>query len=40
MYSTEIMTGKATKDSTMDQDGEGAPNYEQLQDLIQRECNK
>ena len=38
--SNEIIMGKSTKDTTMELDGEGATNFEQLQDLIRKECNK
>ena len=32
--------GKSTEDTAMELDGEGAANFEQLQDLIRKECNK
>ena len=32
--------GKTTEDTAMELDGEGAANFEQLQDLIQKECDK
>ena len=32
--------GKTTEDTAMELDGEGATNFEQLQDLIQKECDK
>ena len=32
--------GKTTEDTAMELDEEGAANFEQLQDLIQKECNK
>ena len=32
--------GKSTKDTAMELDGEGAANFEQLQDLIRKECDK
>ena len=32
--------GKITEDTAMELDGEGATNYEQLQDPIRKECNK
>ena len=32
--------GESTEDTAMELDGEGATNYEQLWDLIQKECNK
>ena len=32
--------GKSTKDTTMELDGEGATNFEQLQDLIRKKCDK
>ena len=38
--SNEIIMGKSTKDTAMELDGEGAANFEQLQDLIRKECNK
>ena len=38
--SNEIIMGKTTEDTAMELDGEGAANFEQLQDLIQKECNK
>ena len=34
------MLGKSTEDTAMELDGEGATNFEQLQDLIQKECDK
>ena len=36
----EIIMGKTTEDTAMELDGEGAANFEQLQDLIQKECDK
>ena len=38
--SNEIMMGKSTEDTAMELDGEGAANFEQLQDLIRKECDK
>ena len=38
--SNEIILGKSTEDTTMELDGEGAANYEQLKDLIKKECDK
>ena len=38
--SNEIIMGKTTEDTTMELDGEGAANFEQLQDLIRKECDK
>ena len=38
--SNEIIMGKTTKDIVMELDGEGAANFEQLQDLIWKECDK
>ena len=38
--SNEIILGKSTEDTTMELDGEGAANYEQLKDLIRKECDK
>ena len=38
--SNEIILGKLTEDTTMELDGEGATNYEQLKDLIRKECDK
>ena len=32
--------GKTTEDSAMELDGEGTANFEQLQDLIRKECDK
>ena len=32
--------GKTTEGTAMELDGEGAANFEQLQDLIRKECNK
>ena len=32
--------GKTTEDTAMELDGEGATNFEQLQDLIRKECDK
>ena len=38
--SNEIIMGKTTEDTAMELDGEGAANFEQLEDLIRRECDK
>ena len=38
--SDEIIMGKSMEETAMELDGEGAENFEQLQDLIRRECNK
>ena len=38
--SNEIIMGKTTEDIAMELDGEGAADFEQLQDLIQKECDK
>ena len=38
--SKEIIMGKTTEDTAMELDGEGAANFEQLQDLIRKECDK
>ena len=38
--SNEIIMGKTTEDIAMELDGEGAANFEQLQDLIRKECDK
>ena len=38
--SNEIIMGKSTKDTVMELDGEGAANFEQLQDLIRKKCDK
>ena len=38
--SNEIIMGKTTEDTAMELDGEGAANFEQLQDLIRKECDK
>ena len=38
--SNEIIMGKTTEDTAMELDGEGAADFEQLQDLIQKECDK
>ena len=32
--------GKSTEETAMELDGEGATNFEQLQDLIWKECDK
>ena len=32
--------GKSTEDTSIELDGEGAANYEQLKDLIRKECDK
>ena len=36
----EIIMGRATEDTVMELDGEGAANFEQLKDLICKECDK
>ena len=38
--SNEIIMGKSTEDTAMELDREGAANFEQLQDLIRKECDK
>ena len=38
--SHEIIMGKTTEDTAMELDGEGAADFEQLQDLIRKECDK
>ena len=38
--SNEIIMGKTTEDTAMGLDGEVAANFEQLQDLIRKECDK
>ena len=38
--SNEIILGKSTEDTAIELDGEGAANYEQLKDLIRKECDK
>ena len=38
--SNEIIMGKTTEDTAMELDGEGAANFEQLEDLIRKECDK
>ena len=38
--SNEIIMGKSTEDTVMELDGEGVANYEQLKDLICKECDK
>ena len=38
--STEIIMGKTTEDTAMELDAEGGPSFEQLQDLIKKECDK
>ena len=38
--STEIIMGKTTEDTAMELDGEGGASFEQLQDLIKKECDK
>ena len=38
--SNEIIMCKSTKDTAMELDGEGAANFEQLQVLIRKECDK
>ena len=36
----EIIQGKATKDTAMELDSEGAAYYEQLKELVHKECDK
>ena len=38
--SNEIIMGKTTEETAMELDGEGAADFEQLQDLIRKECDK
>ena len=38
--SNEIIMGKTTEDTAMELDGEGGADFEQLQDLIRKECDK
>ena len=38
--STEIIMGKTTEDTAMELDAEGGASFEQLQDLIKKECDK
>ena len=38
--SNKIIMGRSTEDTAMELDGEGAANYEQLKDLIHKECDK
>ena len=38
--SNEIIMGKSTEDTAMELEGEGAADFEQLQDLIRKECDK
>ena len=38
--SNEIIMGKTTEDTAMELDGEGAADFEQLQNLIRKECDK
>ena len=38
--SNEIIIGQATEDTAMELDREGAVNFEQLKDLIRKECDK
>ena len=38
--SNEIIMGKSTEDTAMELDGECAANFEQLQDLIRKDCDK
>ena len=38
--SNEIIMGKTTEDTAMELDGEGAADFEQLQDLNRKECDK
>ena len=35
-----IIQGKATKDTAMELDSEGAASYEQLKELVHKECDK
>ena len=37
---TEIIMGTTTEDTTMELDAEGGASFEQLQDLIKKECDK
>ena len=38
--SMEIVLGKTTENTAMELDAKGGASFEQLQDLIKRECNK
>ena len=38
--SAEIIMGKTTEDTAMELDAEGCASFEQLQDLIRKECDK
>ena len=38
--STEIIMGKTTEDTAMELDAEGGASFEQLHDLIKKECDK
>ena len=38
--SNKIIMGRSTEDTMMELDGEGMANYEQLKDLIRKECDK
>ena len=38
--STEIISGKTTENTAMELDAEGGTSFEQLQDLIRKECDK
>ena len=38
--SNEIIMGKTTEDTAMELDGEGTVNFEQLQNLVPKECDK
>ena len=38
--STEIIMGKTTEDTAMEMDAEGGASFEQLQDIIKKECDK
>ena len=38
--STEIILGKTTEDTAVELDAEGGASFEQLQDLIKKECDK
>ena len=38
--SNEIIPGKTTENTTMELDAEGGASFEQLQELIKKECDK
>ena len=38
--SNEIIMGKTTEDTAMELDGEGTADFEQLKDIIRKECDK